>query len=74
MAKRGSKLLSDQLRQALDECGLSRYQISLQTGIDQSQLSRFVHGTAKLSMDSMDKLGEALNLKLTMDRKPKQGK
>lgn len=62
--------LSDQLRQFIETAEVSRYRISQQTGISQSLLSRFMHGTAGLSVDSLDKLGEALDLQLTKTPKP----
>ena len=62
--------LSDQLRQFIETADVSRYRISQQTGISQSLLSRFMHGTAGLSVDSLDKLGEALELRLIKTPKP----
>ncbi len=62
--------LSDQLRQFIETADVSRYRISQQTGISQSLLSRFMHGTAGLSVDSLDKLGEALDLQLIKAPKP----
>lgn len=62
--------LSDQLRQFIETADVSRYRISQQTGISQSLLSRFMHGTAGLSVDSLDKLGEALDLQLIKTSKP----
>lgn len=62
--------LSDQLRQFIETADVSRYRISQQTGISQSLLSRFMHGTAGLSVDSLDKLGDALDLQLIKTPKP----
>ena len=58
---------SDQLRRAVEESDLTRYQIGKQTGIAQSILSRFVNQGAGLSMDSVDKLCECLGLRLVAD-------
>jgi len=55
---------SDQLRRAVQQSDLTRYQISKQTGIDQSILSRFVNRGAGLSMESVDKLVDCLGLRL----------
>jgi transcriptional regulator with XRE-family HTH domain len=76
MAKKRSYKLSDQLRQAIDDSGLSRYAISQETGIDQAALSRFVHGHVGLSLDAIDRISECLQLTITMGRKPdhKKGK
>jgi hypothetical protein len=61
-----TKLLSDQLRAAVLRCKKTRYQISLETGISQSILSRFVNQSAGLSLDSIDKLCECIGLELRL--------
>ena len=71
MPKRRSQKLSDQLRQAIDASGLTRYRISLDTGIDQSSLAKFYNGLQTLSMENVDKLGEYLGLKIVAKPKPK---
>jgi hypothetical protein len=73
MAKERSHLLTDQLRQAIDDSGLSRYRISKETGISESALAQFYNGQRGLSMESLNALGECLKLKLTLGRKPKKG-
>ncbi len=67
-------LLSDQIRHAMDESGLSRYRIAKDTGIDQSALGKFYHGERGLSTEAMDAIGEYLGLRIVMDRQPKKGK
>ncbi|NQU21052.1 MAG: helix-turn-helix transcriptional regulator [Candidatus Nealsonbacteria bacterium] len=64
MARKRPKRLSDQLRQIVVKCGKSRYQIGKETGIDESALSRFVHGERGLSMAAMDRLGMCLGLQI----------
>jgi transcriptional regulator with XRE-family HTH domain len=66
-----SKPLSDQLREAVRNSAHSRYQISQATGISQGNLSRFVHGTAGLSLDSLDLLCEYLGLRVVETSKGK---
>lgn len=56
---------SEQLRRAVEASEKTRYQISLETGIAQSNLSRFVNQGAGLSIESIDKLCECLRLRLT---------
>jgi hypothetical protein len=63
MAKRGDTL-TDQLRQAIDDSGLTRYRISMETGIDQAVLSKFCLGQRGLSMESLDTLGKFLGLRI----------
>jgi len=70
MAKKRSNLLTDQLRQAIDDSGLTRYQIAKATGIDESALAKFYNGQRGLSMDALNALGEFLQLTVTLGRKP----
>ena len=75
MAKRRSKKMTDQVRQAIDDSGLTRYRIAQDTGIDESTLAKFYHGTRGLSLDNLDLLCEYLGVRIAMDRKPtKKGK
>ena len=76
MGRKRTILLTDQLRQAIDDCGLTRYQIAKATGIDESALAKFYNGHRGLSMDALNALGEFLQLKITLGRKPgpKKGK
>jgi hypothetical protein len=72
---KGSKLLTDQVRQAIDDSGLTRYRISKETGISESALALFYNGHRGLSMEALNALGEFLQLKVTLGRKPnKKGK
>ena len=70
MAKKRSNLLTDQLRQAIDDSGLTRYQIAKATGIDESALAKFYNGHRGLSMEALNALGEFLQLTITLGRKP----
>jgi len=75
MAKKRPKKLTDQLRQAIDDCGLTRYEIAKQTGIDESALAKFFNGHRGLSMEALNALGEFLQLTINLGRKPeKKGK
>ncbi len=60
--------LSEQVRQAIDACGKTRYQISKDTGIDQATLCRFMGGKGGLSIPILDRLGEYLGLRIVADR------
>jgi transcriptional regulator with XRE-family HTH domain len=70
MAKRRNKLMTDQLRQAMDDSGLTRYRIAKETGISESTLSKFHLGQRGLSMEALNALGECLDLTINMGRKP----
>ena len=69
MAKRRMKL-SDQVRRAIDASGMSRYRICQKTGIDQGAMSHFLARHRGLSMDSLDRLADLLELDITK-RKPR---
>jgi len=63
MPKKKQRLsLSDELRQAIERSGVSRYGIWQQTGIDQGSLSKFMDGERGLGIESIDKLAELLGL------------
>ena len=58
--------IADQLRICIREAPISRYRISILTGISQAALSRFMTRGSGLSLDSINKIGEVLHLKLTV--------
>ncbi|MCB9875821.1 MAG: helix-turn-helix transcriptional regulator [Planctomycetaceae bacterium] len=64
--------MTDQMRQAIDDSGLTRYRIAQDTGIDESTLAKFYNGKRGLSLENLDRLFEYLGLRIVMDRKPKQ--
>ncbi len=75
MAKKRTNLLTDQLRQIIDDSGLTRYRIAKETGISESALAQFHYGHRGLSMEALNALGEFLQLKITIGRKArKKGK
>jgi transcriptional regulator with XRE-family HTH domain len=67
--------VTDQLRQVIDDSGLSRYRIAKETGISECALAQFYNGHRGLSMEALNALGEFLQLKITLGRRPtRQGK
>lgn len=70
MGKRRVKL-SEQIRRAVMDCGMTRYAISKATDIDQATLSRFISGERGLPMKTLDVLADFLDLNLTMGKHPK---
>jgi transcriptional regulator with XRE-family HTH domain len=69
MASKHTQLLTDQLRQAIDDSGFTRYEIAKQTGIDESALAKFYNGHRGLSIEALNALGEFLQLKITLGRR-----
>jgi hypothetical protein len=64
----GGDMISEALAQAIEKSGKSRYQIHLDTGIDQTVLFRIVHGGG-CSLETADKLCRYLGLELRPRRR-----
>ena len=61
------KLISDQLRDAIERCGKTRYRISMESGVSQAQLSRFFNDpNVHLSLANIDKLCECIGAELVL--------
>jgi plasmid maintenance system antidote protein VapI len=63
--------VTETLRRAISDAGVSRYAIAKATGIEQSALSRFIHGERGLDGTSIDKLAEYFGLELQAAKKKK---
>ena len=61
MAKKRVKL-SDQVRRAVNESGISRYRICQLLNMDQAIMSRFMTGKGGLVMRNLDALADLLGL------------
>lgn len=66
--------LSDQIRQAVDACGQTRYAIAKATGIDAATLSRFMSAERGLPMKTLDRLADFLELNITTGKSGKAKK
>jgi hypothetical protein len=66
--------LTDQLRQAVLNCGQSQAAICRATGMDKTALYRFVVGERGVSMEAMNTLGEYLGLRIVADKPQKKGR
>ena len=53
---------SDQLRQAIDGSGRSRYSVCKEIKLAQSAMSRFMAGQSGISLEVIDRLAECLGL------------
>ena len=69
MRKNRQKKLSEQIRKAVADSGITRYRISKDTGVDDGALSRSHHGKAGLSMDALDRIGAYLGLDIVVRKK-----
>lgn len=63
------KKLSEQLREAIEKAGVSRYEIAKQTGVSETTLCRFVSGERGISVDAMDAIGQYLGLSIGNQKK-----
>jgi len=61
----GMATVTDQLRQAVERCGQTRYAIGKATGVPASVLSRFVASGRGLRSENFDKLCAHLGLVLS---------
>ena len=59
-----AKKLSDQIRKAIDDSGMSRYALCKAIDLSQSTMSRFMNGTGGLSIEMLDRIGEVLKLRI----------
>ena len=66
-----SEILSS-IRQAIEASPKSRYRIAEETGISESALSRLISGERGLSVESVEKLAEYLELEIVI--RPKRRK
>lgn len=71
-----TKKISEQVRDAMNGCGKSRYAVAKESGIDESVLSRFANGHTDLGLASLDKLAEAIGMRVSFEKpkKPKKGR
>lgn len=73
MSKKRVKL-SDQIRQAVEGCGQTRYAIWKATGISEATLSRFLAGERGLPMKTLDRLADHLDLNITAGKRRPKGR
>jgi transcriptional regulator with XRE-family HTH domain len=64
MSKSKRDTLAGDLRQAINESGISMYKLAQDTGVSRSQLSRFMREERDLSLGVANKLCEVLGLRL----------
>ncbi len=68
-----SKIL-DEIREAIKVSDKTRYRLSKETSIPQSQLSRLITGEKGLSFEALERLAEALGLEIIIRQKKAQKK
>ena len=58
--------LSEQVRRAVEESGMTRYAICMAIGMHESVMSRFMNGKGGLQQDSMDALADLLEIDIVV--------
>lgn len=61
----------DNIRDAIEAGGMSRYRIAKETGIGEPQLCLFMAGKKGLSVEALETLADCLGLEITIRRKRK---
>ena len=54
----------DDLREAINASGKTRYRLWQETGLSQAHLSQFMAGTKGLSVEAIEKLAQCLDLEI----------
>ena len=63
------KSLIETLRRAIEDSGLTRYEIAKRSGVHKSALSRFVTGERSLSIESIEKIAPVVGVTITARRR-----
>ncbi len=58
--------LDELLREMVEHSEYSRYRISMETGVSQAQLSRFVHGQQTISIETAEVLAEFFGMEVVL--------
>ncbi len=62
-----ARRFSDQIRDAVNGSGLSRYAICKAIGFNQGAMSRFMSGRGGMSLDTLDRLAKLLEMTVVTD-------
>ena len=63
------KSIIETLRRAIEDSGYSQYQLSILSGVNRAQINRFVKGERTLTLESAERIAEALELELKSKKK-----
>ena len=62
MGKRNAKDIEHQLRELIDQAGISRYRLAKLSGVSQGVISHFMNGERSLTLTTVAKLAEILEI------------
>lgn len=57
--------LSDQIRRAIRDCGVTRYRLAQESGVDEASLSRFMAGSG-ITTTTLDAIAKVLRMSVEM--------
>ena len=60
--------MDDEVRQAIRDCGLTRYAISKASGVTQGALARFMAGERGMALKTLDKIAPVIGVRLVVHR------
>ena len=66
--------IREQVRKAIDSCGMSRYAISRATGVSEGMLSRFMSSETDMTLRTLDRLSAVIGVRLVIDRPKRRRK
>ena len=55
---------ADMVTGAINECGLSRYELAKRTGVSEAALSRIVRGERRMTLETLDRLAAEIGIEL----------
>lgn len=61
--------LVDAIRRAVETSGKTRYRIAKESGVSAAQLSRLVNGERGMTVDTIERLADYLDLQITIEPK-----
>lgn len=61
--------ITQQVKRAIRDSGMTRYEISQRSGVAEAVLSRFMNGETSMNLATLDRLASVLRLRITVERK-----
>jgi DNA-binding phage protein len=65
---------SDQVRQAIDQCGMTRYAIAKATGLTEGALSRFMSGERDMTLRTLERIAPLIGVRLVVHQPKRRRK
>jgi len=62
------KTFTDEIRDAIKSCGMTRYRICKEIGLAESGMSKFMAGTSGFSMEMLDKIAAVIGMHVILEQ------